>query len=1398
MDHRRPGIDLVSPDELVGLRRRPAGASQACGPHMTVVPRGVRSGPGPLSYAQERLWLLHEMAPDSPVYNIPVTIHFQGVLDLSALERSIAGLIRRHEVLRTTFRTRAGEPFSVVGSVAAVSLPLTDLREYPSEVREQRFLHLAAEALGTPFDLATGPLIRGVLFSFTDHDHRLHLVLHHIIADGWSLEIIVREIRGGYAAEVAGQSPPPDPPIQYADFALWQRRLVEAGALQPDLDWWKERLIDIPTSLELPVDHPRRAAYSFAGATQFFTLAPPLALALRSLAQRENVTAFMLLLAAFKVLLHRYTGRTDICVGTAIANRTKAELEGLIGCFVNPLILRTEVTGAMTFVSLLRRIRDVTLDAYAHQDVPFEHLVQAMQPDRSRAQNPLFQVLFAFQNTPAFDPGDVGYDPSGEPVLGTAKFELSVALVESGDRLSGAIEYSTDLFEHDSIKRLVGHYRRLLLAIPENPSCPVSTLPLLTDPEIRQIESGSGIVSGPRPACAQELFEEQARRTPDVVAVVAGEQRITYRALDERANQLAHHLRALGVRQGARVGLCLDRSIDLVIAIYAVLKSGGAYVPIDPTYPRDRITLMLDDSNVSVIIVKSDQLGMIGEASAAVLLLDEANAAIDAEPCHPPAIVIGENDLIYVIYTSGSTGRPKAAAVTHRGFVNMLRWFLDDFQMGCGDRILAVTSLSFDLTQKNYFAALAVGGTLHLAPAGLFDSDEVLRIIRADRITLLNCTPSMMYALIESGSASLPALETLRHTFLGGEPIDVGRLSPWIASRFFLGDIVNTYGPTECADITTFHRLESFERYRERPVPIGRPIPNTEALVLDASLNRVPFGVVGELYIGGAGLGPGYINDAGLTAEKFLPHPYARAPGQRLYRSGDLVRQRADGLLEFVGRTDHQLKLRGIRIELGEIEAVLGQHPAVRAIAASASTDADRERTLVAYVVPEADVAGPVLNAARLRKEGRGVDREPWELPNGLAVFHHNRSETEFVYRELFEEGGCLRHGPPLDPGACIFDVGANVGLFALYAALHCPRARIFAFEPIPPVFDTLQLNTRLYALDATLFDCGLASVEGSAMFSYYPNATILSGRFADEKDDREAVRHYLVAHQEETAESLDEVDLSDILDRRLGIQQFACRTRTLSQVIRETGVDRIDLLKVDVEKSELDVLLGIEPGHWGLVQHIVVEVHDIDGRLNRVRHLLEDAGFRLVVEQDVLLRATNIVSVHGWRESGRPPAEGTSLALPQWSSADRLAKDLIALARRSLPPYMVPARVVFVDALPLTPSGKVDRQKLPDPNSSPSSGRGFVAPRTEFEQEIADIWAEVLQLKGLGVRDNFFDLGGHSLLATRIVARMRDRFKVDFPLRRLFERPTIEGLAIGLAESLLESDAGSKAGSNR
>jgi amino acid adenylation domain-containing protein len=924
-------------------------------PQIPLVPV-ERSAPLPLSFAQRRLWFLDQLQPGNAAYNVPTVVRLSGPLDLDALEQALNMVITRHETLRTTIGMRDAEPVQVIVPALTLRLTVVDLESHLTAERERAALEQAVAEAQRPFDLARGPLVRASVLRVEPYEHVLVLVLHHIISDGWSMGVLVQEVAALYQARLASIAPSlPDLLIQYADFAIWQRQWLRDEMLEQLLTYWKQQLRpdgrDLPI-LHLPTDYPRPALPSGRGARYSFELSQPLTAALLALSHREGVTLFMTLLTAFATLLSRYTGQTDLPIGTPIANRSRPELERLIGFFANTLVLRLRLDGVRSFRALLARVREVCLGAYAHEDLPFEQVVEAVQQERDLSRHPLFQVMFVLQNTPLAPitlPG-LTFNPLRLD-SGTTKFDLTLTFVEQPDGLLGALEYNTDIFAADSIARLADHLTTLLRGVVADVDRPLADLPWLTEGEQYQILRAwnATTVRYPEYRSLHELIEAQAARTPDAVAVVFEDARLTYDALNRRANQLAHHLRRRGIGPDMLVGVCMERSVELVVALLGVLKAGGAYVPFDPSYPRDRLQFMLEDAQAGVLLTQSHLLPHLPAYDAAPICLDDAATLLDGEPETNPEIAVDLDNLAYVIYTSGSTGRPKGAMNTHRGICNRLFWMQDAYQLTPHDRVLQKTPFSFDVSVWEFFWPLLTGARLVVArPGGHQDPAYLVRLIAEQQITTLHFVPSMLQVFL--AEAGLERLSSLRRVICSGEALPY-ELQERCFARL-AAELHNLYGPTEAAvDVTYWACTPEYER---RIVPIGRPIANTQCYVLDRRMRPVPVGVAGELYLGGVQLARGYHSRPELTAEKFVPDPFSGAenttPGARLYRTGDLARYRADGTIEFLGRIDYQIKLRGLRIELEEIEAVLRQHPLVDDTVIVVRDDGAGQQ-LVAYVV---------------------------------------------------------------------------------------------------------------------------------------------------------------------------------------------------------------------------------------------------------------------------------------------------------------------------------------------------------------------------------------------------------------------------------------------------------------
>ncbi|HEX8189934.1 MAG TPA: amino acid adenylation domain-containing protein, partial [Pyrinomonadaceae bacterium] len=915
----------------------------------------AREAEVPLSFAQQRLWFLDQLEPDSPAYNIPVAVRLSGRLDHAALERALGEVVRRHEALRAVFPAADGKPVQRLDAPGPVNIALRDMRHLPAAEREAEARRMLQREAVRPFDLSRGPLLRAALWRLEEEEHLALLVLHHIVSDGWSMGVLVRELGLLYEAFAQGRpSPLPELPIQYGDFAHWQRGWLQGPALEGHLAYWREQL-DGAATLELPTDHPRPAVQTFRGARHDFLLDGELTAAVRDLSRQEGATLFMTLLAAFQTLLWRYTQQDDISVGTPVAGRTHAELENLVGFFVNTLVLRARPEGGMSVRQLLRHVREVCLGAYAHQDVPFEKLVDELRPTRDLSHTPLFQVMLVMQNTPVEAVELKGLRMQAEAFeSGVAKFDLTLEVEERGGQLRCRMEYNRELFEAETVRRLCGHFEQVLGAMARDAGQRISELGLLTEGERRRllVEWNETARDYPRGRLIHELFAAQAGRTPEGVALVRGDEELTYSELNRRANRLAHYLRRLGAGPETCVGVLTNRTAEMVVCLLGILKAGAAYVPLDPAYPQARLSFMLDDTQMPVLITERDLRGLLPEHPARVLCLEDEREQIAGMSDDDPDRRAGEQNLAYVIYTSGSTGRPKGVQIEHRSAVTLINWAQEVFSPDELRGVLASTSICFDLSVFELFVPLSCGGRVLLADNAL----QLPALRAAEQVTLINTVPSAMAELARTGG--VPA--SVRVVNLAGEPLKLP-LATQVYEREHVERLFNLYGPSED---TTYSTCAPVGRGGVRQPSIGRPVANTQLYVLDPAMRPVPVGVRGEIYLGGEGLARGYLGRPGATAERFVPHPFSQEPGARLYRTGDLGRYLPDGEVEFLGRMDHQVKVRGFRIELGEIESALAAHEGIGEAVVMAREEAGGRKQLVAYVVA---APGREVDAAELR-----------------------------------------------------------------------------------------------------------------------------------------------------------------------------------------------------------------------------------------------------------------------------------------------------------------------------------------------------------------------------------------------------------------------------------------------
>lgn len=1069
-------IAALSPEQRALLARQLASVKKSVPEQSRITSQPRESQYVPLSFAQERIWFLEQLVPGNLVYTITQVARVVAPMSVTILNRCFQEIVRRHETLRMTFTTVDGQPMGIIGNPQPLALQLIDLREGTMAERETKGRQLIAQGVRQPFALDHGPLLRIMFLQLADQEYLIVLNMHHIISDGWSARVLFQEIGELYWAFAAGKSSPlPDLAFQYADFAQWQKNWLQNENLDSLLGYWKKQLAGRPLRLELPADRPRAARQSYQGTRRPLSLTPEVVQALKVLGQRQGATLAMLLLAAFKTLLYRYTGQSDLLVGMPIANRTRPGMEALIGFFVNTLVIRTDFSSDPSFLELLEQVRSVTLAAYEHQDLPFEKLVEELQPERDLSYSPLFQVLFNYKRD-AIETARIPVLQLDDVDNGTAQFDLTLNLVESGPSIDGYINYNTDLFYADTIERIIAQYEVLLQGIIVNPQQRVSQLPLLTEGEQQKLRTWNMTQEEyPSSTCIHHLIAAQAILTPERVAATCGNQSITYRELNQKANWLACFLQTSGVGPETFVGICMERSLDMIVGLLGILKAGGAYVPLDPSYPPERLTFMQQDAGIPILLIQQRLLDRVPICVPRVVCIDTDWEYIAAEANGEVASDVTASNAAYVIYTSGSTGIPKGVIIQHRSVVNLLHFMCKALEVTSDDTWLAVTTLSFDIAALELFLPLIASAQLVVASSEV-TTDGVRLAEYVSAATIMQATPATWRMLLEAGWHGHTQLKIL----CGGEV-----LSDKLAHQLLKcgTSLWNVYGPTETTIWSTIEHIE----YGHDSVSIGRPVANTQVYLWDSALQSVPVGVPGELYIGGDGLARGYHQRAELTAEKFIRSPFDAAT--RLYRTGDLARFLPDGRIEFLGRIDHQVKLRGFRIELGEIEAALRGHPAVEETVVVVHEDTPDEKRLVAYLVLalEEQLPSPAdfrlflqsklpeymfpaiyvqLDALPQTPNGK-VDRKALPAPRQVQLVNEHtfvapRTETERVLASLWEQ---VLGVSPIGVDDSFFDLGGHSLLatrlvFSVREALHIgvPLQAFFQSPTIAALAQTVEL----------------------------------------------------------------------------------------------------------------------------------------------------------------------------------------------------------------------------------------------------------------------------------------------------------------------------------------------------
>ena len=1325
----------------------------------------------PLSPQQQRLWTLG--GDRAEPYAASCAVALGGPLDTARLQAALAALVARHEILRTSFRCLPGMtiPLQVVAADGATSFSAEGADGAGDDGREppiSELLRTRGNGGEPPLDVALrrrGP-----------DDHLLLLRLPALCADAAAVRVLLADLARAYAGEPAAGSGD-DEVIQYADLAAWQNDLLESEERAAGRDYWHRLEIDVPHA-RLPFAAPA-AEEGFRPAR----VDAPLPAGAAELACACGASLEAVLLAAWQVLLWRLTGEPDVLVATAFDGRRYAELRDAVGLLTRFLPVRRALAPSLPFRELVAR-----LDAQLGEHREWQEYFDWARAVRGNGRPAAEFAPFAFELETAAEPIAAG--PLRLQVLDgyacSERFVLKLAGRRDGDGAGRLrVDYDAASVARADAERVLEEIAAVLASATRAPDAPIGDLEVVGEAERAALGAALTGAATPAPTTpVPHLIVERARHEPTALAVVAGGERVSYAELERRSARVAAALRAAGVGPGSRVGLCDRPSVELIAGILGVLRAGGAYVPLDPSYPAERLALLIEDSRADHLLVRQSLLAELPEralgADVPRLLLDAV--AADGEP--PPACALADapeaagDDLAYVIYTSGSTGRPKGVPVSHANLAHSIaarqRYY------GEPGRQLLLASFSFDSSVAGIFWTLAHGGVLILPPDEVRREPRALaRLVAEHSVDVYVGLPSLFGLLLQEAEGE--QLRTLRTIVVAGE-VCSRELVNRCREELPEARLCNEYGPTEGTIWCTVADTSAGD-YGERAIPIGRPIERVALHLADPRLQRLPRGVAGELLLGGAGLARGYLDRPALTAERFVPNAFDTAAGARLYRTGDLGRLAADGEIEFLGRGDEQVKIRGHRIELGEIEALVESHPAVGRAAVVARDDEAGGKSLSAFVVPDEATAPLAARALRLEAEGRLSLERLVELPNGLCLVEHRKAETEFLYREIFEDQAYLRGGVALAEDACVFDVGANVGAFTLFVASRCARPRVYAFEPIPPIRDVLRLNVELHGVDATVLDCALGAERATAPFTYYPNLSLMSGRHVDREADRELVRTFELGRGDDRA--VDAGLLDELLDERLATESFECPVRTLSEVLAEQGVERIDLLKIDAEKSELEILGGIAEPDWPKIAQVVVETQEAD--LDDVVTILERHGYRVTVERDSAVHGGGLANVFAVRAGAADRAAGGGEERP-WAlggpSPQGLVAALSAFLAERLPEHMVPAAWHALEALPRSANGKVDRQALAAIEPRRVAGSRLVAPRNPVERGIAEIWSEVLHVEAIGATDDFFQLGGHSLVATQVMSRVRETFGVDLPVRTLFRAPTVERLAAAVAEA--------------
>jgi amino acid adenylation domain-containing protein/FkbM family methyltransferase len=1348
-----------------------------------------------LSPQQRRVWQTHQAYPAWPLC-VQAGVRIAGAFHIDSLKAALQAAVDRYEILRTSFHYLPGLGVAVQ-TISRHSAPVIeefDLTGLDESLRLDRAESLFVEMIRRPIRLEQPSPLSARILRVSETEHQVFFNLPAICCDRVGLDLLCRKVFEHYEAGVFGENGEEEL-CQYADLAEWANELLESDDGRVGADYWGHKNISLPIDFRLPFE--KDLCLGNASCPEWLTVRIPDAdlKRLKACALNLEGSVSVLLLACWKALLRRLTTDSNVAVGVTFDGRKYEDLSEAIGLFAVTLPIDDRIEEDARFDDLARRLKGSVDECRQWQEF--------FRWDRLRPKSGRIDVFSELPYLFEYEEGESRFavGDSLKPIRRFNCYEkcrVKLSCRENDGALTAVFEYDPNVIDAAEIGRLGERYLRLIRSVCEDPGRKAHDLEIIGERErsLLLYDFNDTGVDYPADSLIHQSIQSQAENRGHAVAVTHGEENLTYHELCLRAHQTAAFLKKFGAGPEVTIGLLIEPSIEMIIGILGILKTGGAYLPLDPSFPEERLAYMLNDCGAPVLLTTRRLSRLLNGPQATVICIDKDWDEIAHESVAEPRREAMAENVAYMIYTSGSSGRPKGVQVTHRGLLNSI-YSRHSYYSRPVSSFLLLSSIAFDSSVAGIFWTLSQGGRLRLLEEGQQrDPSELWRLIVKDRITHMLCLPSLYLTMLHEVTPGNPA--SLEVVIVAGEPCPRELIS-FHDRHVAQAELFNEYGPTEATVWSSVYNCRSVTS--DAPVSIGKPIANAQIYLTRPDLRLAPHELSGELLIGGAGLARGYWRSADLTADKFIPNPFSKREGARLYRSGDLARYLPDGNLEFIGRADHQVKLRGYRIELHEIETVIDQHPMVRqSVVEIWGDDAINSQRLVTYFIPDERRAFTALRLLQIQKEGLISDaRQLYRLPDGATIFHQNKNETDYLYKEIFDEQTYLQRGIGLEDGDCVFDVGANIGMFTLFVGRSYPNCLIYAFEPVPPIFKLLQLNASIYGLKVKLFDFGLAGEEAVDTIKYYPHLSLMSGRYVDEKMDRDLIKRFemrRLQRQSGFEELWNEEQVDEVLSERLIVESFPCRLRTISQVIREQGVERIDLLKIDVEKSELETLRGIEPHDWEKIRQLVIESQSSDGQLEKIVELLESQGFTTVVEQDYALSSAGLFKVYARRPGARSRRgdrtadQNGSRVETTVTSLDQLIDNLRKWLGSKLPDFMIPSAFVPLSEFPRLPNGKIDRRALPQPSDKGGeSADSKQHSRSPVEEIVAGIWSEVLKRERIDVFEDFFSLGGHSLLAAQVIARVRKIFKIEIPVLALFRSSTVAGLA-RVIEAAIKAEA--------